>query len=92
MTREVEGYIRQLANYIKKNVSKGYTSESLRWALVNQGYSRLEVSRAIELANKELALEAPKFIEKPIIKVDTSVEMPKIAKLTFWQKVREIFS
>jgi len=92
MAREVEGYIRQLTNYIKKNISKGYTPESLKWALINQGYSRLEVVRAIELANKELSLEAPKFVEKPIIKIESEPEMTKVEKLSLWQKIRELFS
>ena len=71
MRGEKRGYIRQLANYIKKNLSKGYTAEALKWALINQGYSKLEVNEAIKLANEELAKEAPKFIEKPVIKYKT---------------------
>ena len=65
-----ESYMQQLVNYIKKNLSKGYTLESLKWALVNQGYSRSEVQQAIKLVNEELAKEAPKLREKPVIKVE----------------------
>lgn len=88
-TRESD-YIQQLANYIKKNLSKGYTPDSLKWALTEQGHSRTEINRAIQLANEQLALQAPKMVEKPLIKVET--EPPVEVKLTFWQKVRSWFS
>ena len=85
-----ESYIKQRINYIKKNLSKGYTEESLRWALIKQGYSRTEVDKAIKLANEELANEAPKFIEKPVIKVEAEplAEQPKIS---LWQKFKGLF-
>ena len=53
--------------YIKKNLRKGYTLDSLKYALVNQGYSRTFVDRVIERANKELAEKAPELKEKPKI-------------------------
>jgi len=62
--------IQQIIEYFKKNLSKGYTIESLKWALINQDYSKLEVEKAIELMNKELAEQAPKLIEKPEIKIE----------------------
>ena len=46
--RKGENYITQLAEYIKKNLRKGYTKESLKWALVNQGHSKLEVEKAMQ--------------------------------------------
>ena len=63
-------YVRKLVDYLKRNVSKGYTMESLKWALIDQGYSRSEVSKAIEEANKELSKEAPILKEKPVIKYE----------------------
>ena len=60
-------YIQQLADYIKRNLAKGYTLESLKWALINQGYSRVSVEKAIETANQQLADSAPKMEEKPVI-------------------------
>ena len=59
-TRKTD-YIQQLADYIKKNLSKGYTQDALKWALINQGHSRTEVERAIALSNEQLALQAPKM-------------------------------
>lgn len=89
--RELRGtdYIQQLVNYIKKNLAKGYTQESLRWALINQGHGRIEVSKAIQLANEQLALQAPKLIEKPVIKVEVE---PEIRKESLWQRIKSWFS
>ena len=52
--RESE-YKRKIMDYLKKNMEKGYAPESLRWALVEQGYSRTIVDSAIEEANKEFS-------------------------------------
>lgn len=60
-------YIQQLADYIKKNITKGYTIDALRFSLVSQGYSRLSIENAITLANEQLAAAAPVMKEKPQI-------------------------
>ncbi|MEK6860025.1 MAG: hypothetical protein AABX54_04390 [Nanoarchaeota archaeon] len=62
-----EDHIQQLADYFKKNLSKGYTLDSLRFSLLNQGYSRISVNKAIEIANQQLAAVAPPMKEKPQI-------------------------
>ncbi|MFH1307887.1 MAG: hypothetical protein ABIH72_03460 [archaeon] len=86
-------YIQQLANYIKKNLQKKYTSDSLRFALLNQGYSRAEVDRAIRLANEQMAKEAPKMIEKPVIKYEVeSVGEEGEVKIGFWARIKKWFS
>ena len=58
----------ELTDYILSNLKKGYTKESLRWALINQGYSRIEVEKAIIRADKTLAERAPILKTKPEIK------------------------
>jgi len=83
-------YIQQLADYIKRNLSKGYTQDSLKWALVSQGHSRTEIERAIKLANEQLAYQAPKMVEKPVIKVE--VEPPVEEKKGFWSRLKSWFS
>jgi hypothetical protein len=60
-------YIQQIADYIKKNLAKGYTIDSLRVSLQLQGYTRLSIDNAIKLANEQLALNAPVLKEKPQI-------------------------
>ncbi len=89
-TRQTD-YIQQLANYIKKNLAKGYTLDSLKFALQDQGYSRTSIDRAIELANEQLAKLAPKMIEKPVIKyeavpVSEEQEQEK-PKISWWKKL-----
>lgn len=72
----------QLADYIKKNISKGYTMESLKYSLMRQGYSRTSVEKAMELANKQLASSAPMMKEKPTISyevIDNEEMKAKIA-------------
>lgn len=83
------GYIGQLVDYFKKNLKKGYTADSLKWALVNQGYSKTAVDRAAERANKELAKDAPILKEKPVIKYEIIDEHNKpvmIRKKPGWKK------
>ncbi len=65
-----KGYIIELTNYIKKNLKKGYTKDSLKWALINQGYSKLEVEKAIKRVDEELVNEAPILKTKPQIKYE----------------------
>ena len=65
-----KSYIEDLVNYVKKNLKKGYTKESLKWALISQGYSKIEVIKAIKRVDEELSMEAPLIKEKPVIKYE----------------------
>ena len=56
-----------IADYIKKNLKKGYTLDSLRFSLISQGYSKISVENAIDLANKQMAKEIPQIKERPEI-------------------------
>ena len=64
----------EFADYFKNNLKKGYTKESLRWALVNQGYSRMEIEKAIRKAELDLAASAPILKTKPEIKYEIVTE------------------
>lgn len=57
----------QLAEYILKNLKKGYTMDSLKYSLISQGYTKITVENAIDLANKKLAEEIPIIKERPEI-------------------------
>ena len=84
--------MQQLVKYIKKNLAKGYTVESLRWALINQGYTRSEVNKAIYNVNEELAKEAPKLKEKPVIKVEVEpFYKEEVKKESFMSKLKRFF-
>jgi len=84
---EKTDYKRRLIDYLKKNLTKGYTIDSLKFALINQGYSRPIVEMAIEKANKELAEKAPIIKEKPVIKYEIIDEKdnPITIKKSFWK-------
>jgi SOS response regulatory protein OraA/RecX len=77
-----KSYIEQLADYILKNIRKGYTLESLHQSLLQQGYSRYSIEQATELANLKLAAEAPKMKEKPQITYKILDELPKPSLFT----------
>lgn len=59
--------ITQLAEYIEENLEKGYNLDALRYSLINQGYSKISVERAIERANEKIAQKIPPIKEKPHI-------------------------
>jgi hypothetical protein len=85
--REAE-YKRNIVNYLKKNLKKGYPLESLKWALVDQGYSRTLIDIAIKEANLELSKEVPALKEKPMITheiVDEDNEL--VGKKSFWKRL-----
>jgi hypothetical protein len=81
--------VQKLAEYFKKNLGKGYTPDSLRWALINQGYQRTSVEKALELANFELARQAPLLREKPVIKHEIIDETgkPVEIKKPWWKRI-----
>ncbi len=60
-------HTKQLIDYIKSNLKKGYTIDSLKYSLINQGYTRTSVENAIDIANKEIAKEILPIKEEPQI-------------------------
>ena len=82
-------YIQQLVDYIKRNVSKGYSIDVLKIALLNQGYFRSNIDKAVEIATKEMAEEAPRLKEKPVIKYELYDESNKAIEVkprkSFWK-------
>lgn len=78
-------YLEELGSYIKRNLKKGYTKDSLKWALVNQGHSKIEVEKALKKVEEEMAYEAPVLETKPQINYEAT---PLIEpKKSFWKKL-----
>lgn len=79
---------KKLVEYLKKNLKKGYNSDTLKYALVSQGYSRAMVEMALVQANKELAVKAPILKTKPVIKHEIIDEHdnPIIVKRPWWKR------
>lgn len=88
-----QNYRTKLVEYVKKNIKKGYSIESLRWALINQGYAKVIIENAITEANKELAKEVPIFKEKPQIKYEIVDEYNRPVKIKkpFFKKISKKF-
>ena len=82
-------HVKRLAEYFKKNLKKGYTSDSLKWALINQGYQKVSVEKAMELVNQELAKQAPVLREQPIITHEVIDEhgKPVEIKKSWWRRM-----
>jgi len=82
-------HLRKIAEYYKRNIKKGYTSDALKWALINQGYQRFSVEKGIELANQEMAKEAPVLREKPVITheiIDETGQAVEVKK-QWWKRI-----
>lgn len=84
-----KNYKRILVDYIKKNLKKGYTEDSLRWALTKQGYSRILIENSIHQANREFSHEVPSLKEKPKISYEILDEnnFPLEIKKSFWKRI-----
>ncbi len=80
---------RLLVDYFKKNLAKGYDAETLKWALVKQGYSRTVVDSSLETAQKELLDKAQKPEEKPRINYEIVDENdnPIVIKKPWWKRI-----
>lgn len=80
---------KKLIVYLFNNLKKGYTEESLKWALINQGYSRVLVEAAIKDAHYELSKKAPVLEEKPKITYNLIDEFDNPIKISipWWKKI-----
>ncbi len=81
----MENQRRNMIDHVKRNIQKGYTLNSLKWAMVGQGYSKAEVNYILEMAEKELKKESPKpeeKKEKPKIKYELYDVDNKLMKIT----------
>ena len=81
-------YIAELSDYIKKNLKKGYTLDSLRWALIDQGHSKMEVTKAMKKVEEDLVKEAPILKTTPDITYEVvSSEDKEEENKPFWKKL-----
>jgi len=70
-------YMKHLAGYIEKNLSKGYTVDQLKIVLINQGYSRAAIERAIKIVAVRLPKPMPAVIkEQPRIEIPQEEKKP----------------
>lgn len=77
-------YKKELCEYLRRNLKKGYTKESLRWALVSQGYSRNEVEKALKIIDMELEKQKPVAVKNP--EKYEVVDIPEKPQ-PFWRRI-----
>ncbi len=83
-----------LVEYLQRNLKKGYKLEDLRWALINQGYSRINIESAIKHVTEIREAQMPK---KPVVsevkQEPVHVEMPQVnEEKGLWHKFKGFFS
>jgi len=85
---EGSDYKRKMIDYLRRNLKKGYTEDSLKWALTNQGYSKISIEDALRRVHMELAQKAPILKEKPVIKYEVIDQTGKAieVKKSFWDR------
>ena len=77
----------KLTEYFRKNLKKGYPVDTLRIALVNQGYSRATIDESAKEAIRKMAEEAPIIKEKPQIEHEVITEEPIVEKKSWWRRL-----
>ncbi len=83
----MDNYRKVIIEYLDKNIKKGYTMESLKWALIGQGYPRASIDRAIDEFNKEMAKKAPILKEEPRMKQSVIEKVEEPVKKSFWKRI-----
>ncbi len=85
-----ENYKKRLIEYFKKNLIKGYSADTLKWALIKQGNSRSVVEIASEEAQKEVTAEAAKVAEPKVEYLqpeDINMLEQEQPKKSFWKRL-----
>jgi hypothetical protein len=68
-------YIKRLADYIEKNLSKGYNADQLKIVLISQGYSRAAIDKGFRIVAARLPPKpAPAPKEQPKVEIQHEPE------------------
>ena len=77
-----------LVAYLEKNMKKGYKIDDLRWALVNQKHSRIEIEKAIKIIEARTPSAKKDEERKEEIKVATQAQLIEPEqKRGFWSRL-----
>lgn len=84
MTADRENHRRKkLFEYLKSNLDKGYSPDSLKWALIKQGYSRTDVSVAMEQVNAERSKPEP--VKTPMTEIIEETRPLFVERKPWWK-------
>lgn len=86
MIKRDETYMLRMVDYLLRNVQKGYNLETLKWALINQGHSRLEVEKALVGAQQKLSQQSTKKVIPEVMPQQTIQIEPEQPK-SFWKRL-----
>lgn len=86
---KTDEYKKNVMDYLNRNMDKGYDMDTLKWALIKQGYSRSIVEWAMEQVHQKLAEKAPLLEEKQEVMPYEMTEenMPSEPKKSFWKRL-----
>lgn len=92
MTREIRDIdsVKGLIDYLQRNIKKGYRIDELKWALIDQGHSRVSVDKAVKYVTDMIEAQKLKKMEMPkpeVLQMPMQVEEKK----SFWQKIKSWF-
>ena len=77
-----------LVAYLERNMKKGYKIDDLRWALVNQKHSRIEIEKAIKIVEARTPSVKKDEERKEEIKVATQEQLIEPEqKRGFWSRL-----
>lgn len=85
MIKRDETYVLRMVDYLMRNVKKGYNLDTLKWALINQGHSRLEVEKALATAQQKLSAQAPKPAA-PAVTTQPTLQIEPEQPKPFWKR------
>ncbi len=84
MVREND-VVQTIVAYIDKNLKKGYNLEELKWALISQKYSRIEIDKAMKIV--QARAPAVKEEQKQIMIEQSVQEVSAPEKKGFWKRI-----
>ena len=78
--------VAHLVDYLERNLKKGYKIEDLRWALISQKHSRIEIDKAIKIIQVRTPVKKPEPMQIENVEiVHESVAAPE--KKGFWARL-----
>lgn len=72
--------ISPLIDYMRRNLNKGYKISDLRWTLVSQGYSKIEIDKALHVIEQEQAIEDKRRADIEEATKKMVVQQPEVVK------------
>ncbi len=75
-------HLRTILDYFEKNLKKGYKVDALKYVLLNQGYSKVEVAEAIKILEEKSKKEqeAVKKEEERRLKMQVQEEVKQVTQ------------